>query len=52
MPSHIFRRIGRYADASKSNQDAIAADRYDGERKWADIAKGVTIVGMLLLSLS
>ncbi len=26
MPSHIFRRIGRYADASKSNQDAIAAD--------------------------
>lgn len=26
MPSHIFRRIGRYADASKSNIDAIAAD--------------------------
>ncbi len=26
MPSHIFRRIGRYHDASKSNQDAIAAD--------------------------
>jgi tetratricopeptide (TPR) repeat protein len=26
MPSHIFRRIGRYAEASKSNQDAIAAD--------------------------
>jgi len=26
MPSHIFRRIGRYDDASKSNQDAIAAD--------------------------
>ena len=26
MPSHIFRRIGRYADASKSNLDAIAAD--------------------------
>lgn len=26
MPSHIFRRIGRYSDASKSNQDAIAAD--------------------------
>ncbi len=26
MPSHIFRRLGRYADASKSNQDAIAAD--------------------------
>ncbi|MBW2410494.1 MAG: hypothetical protein JRF72_11900 [Deltaproteobacteria bacterium] len=26
MPSHIFRRIGRYADASKSNQDAILAD--------------------------
>jgi hypothetical protein len=26
MPSHIFRRVGRYADASRSNQDAIAAD--------------------------
>jgi hypothetical protein len=26
MPSHIFRRIGRYHDASRSNQDAIAAD--------------------------
>lgn len=26
MPSHIFRRIGRYHEASKSNEDAIAAD--------------------------
>ena len=26
MPSHIFRRIGRYHDASKSNLDAVAAD--------------------------
>jgi len=26
MPSHIFRRIGRYNDASKSNLDAVAAD--------------------------
>ena len=26
MPSHIFRRVGRYADASKSNMDAVAAD--------------------------
>jgi tetratricopeptide (TPR) repeat protein len=26
MPSHIFRRIGRYSDASKNNEDAIAAD--------------------------
>jgi tetratricopeptide (TPR) repeat protein len=26
MPSHIFRRVGRYADASRSNQDAVAAD--------------------------
>jgi tetratricopeptide (TPR) repeat protein len=26
MPSHIFRRIGRYEDASKSNEAAIAAD--------------------------
>lgn len=26
MSSHIFRRIGRYADSSRSNEDAIAAD--------------------------
>jgi hypothetical protein len=26
MPSHIFRRLGRYADASMSNEYAIAAD--------------------------
>ena len=26
MPSHIFRRIGRYEDASRSNEYAIAAD--------------------------
>jgi tetratricopeptide (TPR) repeat protein len=26
MPSHIFRRVGRYADASQSNMDAVAAD--------------------------
>lgn len=26
MPSHIFRQIGRYADASRSNEDAISAD--------------------------
>lgn len=26
MPSHIFRRVGRYADASRSNEAAIAAD--------------------------
>lgn len=27
MPSHIFIRVGRYADAAASNQAAIAADR-------------------------
>lgn len=27
MPSHIFIRVGRYADAASSNQDAIDADR-------------------------
>jgi tetratricopeptide (TPR) repeat protein len=26
MPSHIYRRVGRYADASESNVNAIAAD--------------------------
>lgn len=27
MPSHIYVRVGRYADAKRSNVDAIAADR-------------------------
>ncbi len=27
MPSHIYQRVGRYADAIKSNQLAMAADR-------------------------
>lgn len=27
MPSHIFIRIGRYQDANRANQEAIAADR-------------------------
>jgi tetratricopeptide (TPR) repeat protein len=26
MPAHIYQRIGRYADASQANRDAIAAD--------------------------
>lgn len=26
MPAHIFQRVGRYADAAKSNEMAIAAD--------------------------
>ena len=26
MPAHIYQRVGRYADAMKSNQLAIAAD--------------------------
>jgi tetratricopeptide (TPR) repeat protein len=28
MPSHIYIRVGRYADAVRSNQDAVAADRH------------------------
>lgn len=27
MPSHIYARVGRYADAAQSNADAVAADR-------------------------
>ncbi|WP_437592761.1 hypothetical protein [Sorangium sp. So ce1000] len=27
MPSHIFRRIGRYADASDANEQAVLVDR-------------------------
>ena len=26
MPSHIYQRVGRYADAAASNEPAIAAD--------------------------
>ena len=29
-----------------------AADRYDGERKWADMAKLATVAGMILLSVT
>jgi tetratricopeptide (TPR) repeat protein len=28
MPSHIYIRVGRYADAVQSNQDAVSADRH------------------------
>ncbi|MEM7425750.1 MAG: hypothetical protein AAF441_06620 [Pseudomonadota bacterium] len=29
-----------------------AADRFDGERHWADLAKLVTVAGMVLLSVT
>lgn len=29
-----------------------SADRYDGERRWADLAKLVTAAGMILLSVT
>jgi len=32
MPSHVYIRVGRYADAKESNIDAIAADRAYFER--------------------
>lgn len=32
MPSHIFIRVGRYADAVDANRDAVAADRNYFER--------------------
>ena len=38
MPSHIYQRVGRYADAIKSNQLAIAADE---EYLSHDHAKGM-----------
>ncbi|SOD42172.1 hypothetical protein [Nitrosovibrio sp. Nv4] len=39
MPSHIYLRVGRYADAIKSNQLAIAADeRYFSQRHARDQA--------------
>lgn len=27
-----------------------SADRFEGDRQWADLAKAVTVIGMLLLS--
>jgi hypothetical protein len=29
-----------------------SAARYDGERRWADLARAVTVVGMTLLSIT
>ena len=29
-----------------------SADRYDGERRWADLARIVTVTGMAILSLT
>ena len=29
-----------------------SADRYTGERRWADLARTVTVVGMILLSVT
>ncbi len=29
-----------------------SAERYDGERRWADLAQFVTVVGMVLLSIT
>jgi tetratricopeptide (TPR) repeat protein len=38
MPSHIYFRVGRYADAEQVNVDAVAADRaYLARRKPSDI---------------
>ncbi|MCG8542881.1 MAG: hypothetical protein MJE12_01600 [Alphaproteobacteria bacterium] len=29
-----------------------SAERYEGERKWADLARTVTVIGMVLLSVT
>ena len=42
IPYNIFATVGVWR----------AADRFEGERKWADLAKAVTLIGMVVLSLS
>jgi len=36
MPAHAYLRVGRYADASKANEDAILADKKFLEKTHAD----------------
>jgi hypothetical protein len=42
LPYNLFATVGVWR----------SADRYEGERKWADLAKTATVIGMLLLSLT
>lgn len=29
-----------------------SADRYNGDQRWAELAKGITVIGMILLSIT
>ena len=42
LPYNVFATVGVWR----------SAERYDGEKRWADIAKTVTVVGMALLSIT
>jgi hypothetical protein len=42
IPYNVYATVGVWR----------AADRFEGERKWADLAKMATIIGMIVLSLS
>ena len=42
VPYNAFVTVGVWRSAA----------RYDGERRWADLARAVTLVGMTLLSLT
>lgn len=42
LPYNLFATVGVWR----------SADRFEGERKWADLAKLATVIGMVLLSLS
>lgn len=42
IPYNIFATIGVWR----------SADNFDGDRKWADLARWITVGGMILLSLT
>lgn len=42
VPYNVFVTVGVWRSAA----------RYDGERRWADLARAVTVIGMTLLSLT
>jgi hypothetical protein len=42
IPYNLFATVGVWRSAA----------RYEGERRWADLARIVTVTGMILLSLS
>lgn len=42
IPYNVFATVGVWR----------SANRFEGDRNWADLAKAVTVIGMVVLSLS